>query len=98
MNSVNNVPLKSYRVGPDISYQDLQRLQRHSDGLNDFVPIQLIEHNVDSNAGLANVLLQLSESYQFDSCSTYSLCKVDVNIFWRLHLVRPWMSKDSRMF
>ena len=38
--------------------------------------------------GMANVLLKLSQVYQFDSRTSYSMAKVDVNIFWRLYLVR----------
>lgn len=87
INNVYNVPVKPYRISRDVREQDLNRMARHNDGLANFVPIQMIRHNVSSDKGLANVLLQLSSSYHFGTRKTYSICKVDVNIFWRLYLV-----------
>ena len=85
-----NVPLKPYMVGPQVSTDDLRTLNQHLDGLTNFIPIKLLEHNVGSEQGLAQVLLSLFTTYNFDKSLFYSLCKVDVNIFWRLYLVSSY--------
>ena len=87
LNKVYNVPLKPYRIGPQVLEEDLKRLEKHLDGLTNFIPVELIEHNVGSNVGLARVLVHLEHSYKFQNRTSYTLCKVDVNIFWRLYLV-----------
>lgn len=84
---VYNVPLKPYQTGPHISSADLATLQLHLDGLTNFVPVELLQHNVGSDVGLGKVLRQLLWQYSFEKQKSYSLCKVDVNIFWRLYLV-----------
>ena len=86
-NHIYNVPLKPYLPGPDISHQDVKRLEQHLDGLANFVPVKLLQHNVGSDVGLANVLAVLSRTYKFGASAKYSICKVDVNIFWRLYRV-----------
>jgi len=84
---VYNVPLKPYCIGPQVTDQTLLQLRKHLDGLHDFVPVELMEHNVGSEVGLAQVLRILRDQYTFANQEKYSLCKVDVNIFWRLYLV-----------
>ncbi len=85
---VYNVPLKPYSIGPQVTRQTLLQLDQHLDGLHNFIPVQLLEHNVGSDAGFAEVLKTLNEHYTFANRNVYSLCKVDVNIFWRLYLVK----------
>ena len=94
---IYNVSLKPYRIGPKVTEEDLKQLGQHKDGLHNFVPVQMLEHNIGSEEGLGNVLKALFQTYQFDSADRYSLCKVDVNIFWRLYLVLKCRSQYSRI-
>jgi hypothetical protein len=88
VNGIYNVPLKPYKTGPQVSASDLDCLDQHLDGLVNFIPVKLMEHNVGSDVGLGNVLFELSKTYElYHTKQTFSLCKVDINIFWRVYLV-----------
>ena len=92
------MPLKPYLIGPGVSAQDLEQLNQHLNGLTNFIPIKLLEHNINSDVGLAQVLQSLCETYNFEKSFLYSFCKVDVNIFWRLYLVHFFGSNILEYF
>src|ERR1041385_2003196 len=66
-----------------------QHLQASYDGLRDFVPVDIYDHNIVSTKGLINVLKILQKLTGFGDPTHrrhghYSFLHVDVKIFWML--------------
>lgn len=84
---ITNVPLKPTKTGRLVTPKDLTWMEKHNDGLTNFVPMGLIKENIASDVGLAKVLFKLRDFYDGFQGEYFSMGKVDISIFWRLSLV-----------
>lgn len=59
-------------------------------GLKNFQPVDLLDHNIGSTAGLCCVLRELRQ--RFFIPGQYLLMKVDINIYWRIAKVSSFLN------
>jgi hypothetical protein len=93
-NNVCTVPLKPDVTGPDVKQADLEHMKLHSDGLRNFTPISLLQYNIGSEVGLAQVLDNVHKFYGHSDDLHYVFSKTDVNIFWRIYQVIFYLLTD----
>ena len=82
--NVSNVPLKPVVDKNDSARRALfDQLSRNADGLGDFHPDEIQQHNVGSNRGLMTILFHWLDNRQA-SDDKYMLLVCDCNIFMRI--------------